>query len=69
MQTKKQSLFEAIANVVVGYFVALLGQIVVFPLVGLSVNIEKNLVIGLCFTGISIVRSFLLRRFFNWLHK
>jgi hypothetical protein len=69
MQSKKFSLLESIVNVVVGYFVALLSQIIIFPLVGISATIRDNLIVGLCFTVVSIVRSYTLRRIFNRINK
>ena len=56
------SLIEAIANVLLGFGVALLTQIIVFPLFGLQVSLADNLAIGAAFTAISLARSFVLRR-------
>jgi hypothetical protein len=67
MQTKKHSMIESIANVVVGYFVALASQIVIFPFFGIHVTVRDNIYIGLWFTVISILRSYALRRLFT--HK
>ena len=65
----KQSLWmsfvESVANVVVGYLVAVAAQILVFPLFGFHATLSDNLLIGLIFTGVSLVRSFLLRRAFE----
>ena len=44
------SLVEAITNVVVGFGVALLTQIIVFPLFDLAVSLGDNLAIGGLFT-------------------
>jgi hypothetical protein len=38
---------------------------VVFPLFGLAVTVTENLLIGLIFTAVSIVRSYALRRSFE----
>jgi len=65
-QTKSMSAVESIANVVVGYGVAVATQIVVFPWMGIHVNLESDLVIGVIFTAVSLVRSYALRRAFNW---
>lgn len=65
MQSKKMSLIESVANVAVGYGVALLSQIFVFPIFGIYIPLSDNLKIGACFTVISIARSYLLRRAFN----
>lgn len=65
MQSKKLSLLESCVNVAVGYLVSLAGQILIFPLFGISVKVSENLLIGLLFTILSIVRSYTLRRIFN----
>jgi hypothetical protein len=64
-QSRAMSLVEATANVVVGFGVAVLAQIAVFPLFGLDVSFADNLLIGAIFTGISIARSYALRRVFE----
>ena len=64
-QSKWMSLVESIANVVVGYGVAVVTQILVFPLFGLHASLNQNLLIGLVFTGVSLVRSYFLRRVFE----
>jgi hypothetical protein len=65
MQLKRHSLLESMVNVAVGYGVALLSQIIIFPLFGLNVSLRDNVLIGVFFTIISIIRSYLLRRLFN----
>ncbi len=64
-QTRTMSLVESIANVLVGYGVAVTTQMLVFPLFGWQASVQDNLTIGLIFTGVSLVRSFLLRRVFE----
>jgi len=65
MQTKKHSLAESIANVLVGYTVAVCSQILIFPFFDVHIPIEDNAIIGLWFTAISIGRSYALRRWFT----
>ena len=65
MQTRWQSFLEAVTNIVVGYALAVLTQIIVFPLFGLHASLSENLLIGCVFVGVSLVRSFAIRRFFN----
>ena len=64
MQSRRQSLIEAITNVVVGYALAVITQIVVFPWFGLQVSLGDNLSIGALFVTISLIRSYALRRVF-----
>ena len=65
MQSRWMSLLEGITNIAVGYGVAVLTQVLVFPLFGLSVSLGENLGIGAVFTVVSLIRSFALRRAFN----
>jgi len=64
-QSRRMSFLESLTNVAVGYGVAVTAQIAVFPLFGLEVSLSDNLVIGAIFTGISILRSYTLRRIFE----
>lgn len=64
-QSKKQSLAETCINVAIGYVVALLSQLAVFPMFGIDVPLSSNLAIGAWFTVISIVRGYVVRRAFN----
>ena len=67
LQSRWMSLVESATNIVVGYCLAVLTQVLVFPLFGLSVSLGENLGIGAVFTVVSLVRSFALRRIFNGL--
>jgi len=64
-QSRLMSLVESLVNVLVGYGVAVVTQMAVFPLFGLAVTVTENLLIGLIFTAVSIVRSYALRRGFE----
>jgi len=68
MQTRIQSFIESFINVAIGFGVALISQILVFPLFGINIPMESNLLIGAIFTVISIARSYLVRRVFNRIH-
>ena len=62
-------MLEALINVVVGYGIALAAQMMIFPLFGIHISLQDNIVIGLLFTVVSIVRSYALRRLFNRWHR
>lgn len=64
-QTRIQSLVEALAGIAIGYLVAVLSQLLIFPRFGVRVPLSDNLLIGLWFTGISLIRTYALRRWFN----
>ncbi len=64
-QSRVMSLVESIANVVVGYGVAVVTQILIFPIFGLQTTLAQNLQMGAIFSVVSIARSFALRRLFE----
>ena len=64
-QSRLMSLAEAITNVAVGYGVAVVTQILIFPIFGLHTSLGQNLAMGGIFTIVSLARSFLLRRVFE----
>ncbi|WP_418904510.1 DUF7220 family protein [Cereibacter sphaeroides] len=64
-QSHLMSLVESLANVLVGYGVAVITQILIFPIFGLHTTLAQNLQMGAIFTVVSIARSFALRRLFE----
>jgi hypothetical protein len=64
-QSRLHSLNESILNVVVGYFISMAAQLVIFPLYDIHISMDDNLKIGLWFTVVSIIRSYYIRRWFN----
>ena len=49
-QSRRMSFVESLANVAVGYGVAVATQIAVFPYFGLLTTLSENLTIGAIFT-------------------
>lgn len=66
-QTKLGSFTEAWANIVVGFGINYVANILILPLFGLNVTYGDAFWIGVCFTAISLIRSYVLRRWFNGL--
>jgi hypothetical protein len=64
-QSRRASVIESCCNIAVGYVVALLSQIIVFPMFRIHVSLSTNRWIGAWFTVISLARSYVLRRWFN----
>ena len=65
MQTKLESLIEAGLNILIGITVSFIANLIVLPAFGYPVTIVDGLGISLVFTVISLVRSYVIRRFFN----
>jgi hypothetical protein len=61
-QSRTMSMVEAVVNVVVGFVLALMIQLMLFPP---QVAFRENMFIAVVFTVVSIARSYLLRRLFE----
>jgi hypothetical protein len=64
-QSPAISMLEAVANVLAGFLIALLGQQLILPLFAIHVGLAAHFGIATLFTLQSLVRSYLLRRLFN----
>lgn len=64
-QSKLGSLIETCINTAIGFGVALVSQLVIFPLFDIHVPLSSNLGIGAWFTAISVARGYVIRRWFN----
>ena len=67
-QTKRASLLEAFANILIGFWVSVGANMLVLPFFPHPGVFREAFLIGLIFTVISFVRSYLLRRLFNLFH-
>ena len=64
-QSRLMSLVESVANVTVGYSMAVVTQILIFPVFGLYATVAQTLQMGVVFTLVSLARSYVLRRMFE----
>lgn len=67
MQTKIQSLIETLVGTGIGFCIALAAQFFITWWYDIEVSAAKNVWITVFFTGISILRGYAVRRFFNWI--
>lgn len=64
-QTRLGSLIETLVNIFIGYGVAVGSQILLFPWFDIHIQLSTNFWIGAWFTLISLIRQYILRRWFN----
>jgi len=64
-QSRTMSGLESVANVAIGYGIALATQVIVFGALEIPVSLDQNLWIGAVFTAVSLARSYVMRRIFN----
>ena len=69
MQTKKQSAFESVVNIVIGLITSFLIQLVIYPLLNIPVSLNQNIIITIVFFIASFVRGYFVRRYFNYKHS
>lgn len=69
MQTKVQSIVEVICGLLFGFTLSVIAGRFIYPAYGMPVTWGSNVAITLWFTIISLARGYLVRRFFNWLHR
>ena len=67
-QTRLGSLVETIVSIFVGFWLSVAVQIVIFPMLGLTISLQTNMKIVAILTVSSTIRSYALRRVFNWWH-
>lgn len=64
-QTKLGSFYEACINVLIGFSINYVANLLIFPLFGFHISPGANFIMGLLYTVISVARSYFVRRYFN----
>ena len=64
-QAKSMSMIEAVLNTAIGWLVAVIAQVVVFPWFGVHATVRQNMGIAAALAVVSIIRSYIIRRLFN----
>lgn len=66
MQSRFDSLMEALTNIVIGLVISTVANHWVLPaILGVRMTLGQNVAISVIFTAISLIRSYTLRRLFN----
>jgi hypothetical protein len=69
-QSRIGSMAETLLNIAIGFAVSVVITALVLPAYGHHVTLGDNISITTIFTVASVIRSYLVRRFFNyWSHK
>lgn len=64
-QSRSGSALEAATNVAVGFLLAFVLQVLIYPTLDIVTTPQTNLLIAAMFTLLSVVRSYLVRRAFE----
>ena len=65
MQSKKQSLIESLTSTTIGIIIGIVLNLTILPIFGYPVSLSDSLWISIIFTIVSIIRSYIIRRWFN----
>ena len=65
MQTRLGSFVESCINVMIGFWINFVANLVILPMIGFHITVSQNLFIGLLYTLVSVARSYAIRRWFN----
>jgi len=65
MQSRKTSLTESFTQTFVGILVSFIIQLIIYPFLDIKVSVQQNIFITFVFTIASIIRGYLIRRYFN----
>ncbi len=63
------NLHKSIIITLVGYLFGLVGQVVIYPLFGISLDLFNVLVLGCIFTGIALCSNYLCFKVFDLIEK
>ena len=66
MQSRLESFIESSTNMAVGFGIALLSNVFILPLYGLHPTLSDSTWITVWFIAISLTRTYILRRIFNY---
>lgn len=64
-QSRLSSFYEACLNILIGFSINFVANLLIFPHFGWSITLSDNFLIGCIYTVISLVRSYVIRRWFN----
>ena len=64
-QSKKHSVLETITQTIIGLITSFLIQIVIYPLLDIPVSLNQNFIITIVFFVVSLLRGYLIRRYYE----
>ena len=65
MQSKRESMIETLTSVFAGWLIGVILNMLVLPLFDYNVSLTDGVLISIIFTAVSVVRGYLIRRYFN----
>lgn len=67
-QSKLHSMIEIVVSYIIGFAIAFFTQYLLLNALGFHASAKESFWITVVFTIISMIRSYFVRRMFNWFH-
>ena len=64
-QTRLGSLIEVCINIAIGFTINFVMNLTLFPLFGWHITVTENLLLGVIYTVVSVIRGYVVRRWFE----
>ena len=65
MQSKRESMIESLTSTTIGIIIGIVLNLTILPIFDYNITVVDSLWISVIFTIVSIIRSYVIRRFFN----
>ena len=65
MQSKKDSLIESLTSTTIGWLIGVILNLTILPLFDYNITVIDSLWVSLIFTVVSVIRGYIIRRWFN----
>lgn len=65
MQSKKDSLIESLTSTTIGWLIGVILNLTILPLFDYNITVIDSLWVSLIFTVVSVIRGYVIRRWFN----
>ena len=65
MQSKRESMVESLTSTTIGWLIGVILNLTVLPLFDYNITVIDSLWVSLIFTVVSVIRGYVIRRWFN----
>lgn len=64
-QSRMGSFIEVCINIAIGFTINFFMNLTIFPLFGWHISVSENLLLGVIYTVVSVIRGYVVRRWFE----
>ena len=64
-QSRMGSFIEVCINIAIGFSINFFMNLTIFPIFGWNISVSENLLLGVIYTVVSVIRGYVVRRWFE----